>query len=244
PGLTTTRHCFAVTYNGCQTKRACCKALRQRVYKLALPTTIDCIKPALTLVEVNDKRWVNWETKVWKLPTSAMAYEIRLYGFSFNYTTFDGSTFCLTVTEPCNSILQLCDLQEGIRTKASPTGNCKFSISESSQVRFCPVCTVSQIAPMPSIMLPPMLPTTPSAPPKPPTAPSSPPSPPSLPSSPLNPPSTPSTPQPPFSPQSPPTFPPNQPTFPSAPAQPPKPPSTPLAPPSPPPPPPSPPSPP
>ncbi|GLI59644.1 hypothetical protein VaNZ11_001578 [Volvox africanus] len=39
PGLTTTRHCFAVTYNGCKSKRACCKALRQRVYKLALPTS-------------------------------------------------------------------------------------------------------------------------------------------------------------------------------------------------------------
>jgi hypothetical protein len=55
-----------------------------------------------------------------------MTYEFRMYGFDFNSTTFPGTTFCMTVTEPCSSFQELCSLEDmGTRTRASPLGNCK-----------------------------------------------------------------------------------------------------------------------
>ncbi|GLC40012.1 hypothetical protein PLESTM_000980000 [Pleodorina starrii] len=91
-----------------------------------MPTTVACVKPALTLVEVNGQRWINWETKAWIMPTGDIKYEFRMYGFEFNATTFPGTQFCLTVTDPCTSFMELCDLQEGSRTRSTaPMGNCK-----------------------------------------------------------------------------------------------------------------------
>ncbi|PNH01526.1 hypothetical protein TSOC_012577 [Tetrabaena socialis] len=94
--------------------------------------------------------------------STILGYELRVYDLTFNQTTFPGLQICITAKAPCMGLQDLCD---------SASSTCTFSLAESSDTKYCPICAIPSISP------PPPSPPPPSPPPPPPPSPP-PPSPP------------------------------------------------------------------
>ncbi|EFJ41594.1 hypothetical protein VOLCADRAFT_107647 [Volvox carteri f. nagariensis] len=147
-----TKHCFAVGYVGCAAaNNTCCEALNRNVYKMSIAIGAGCTKPVMSSVEVNSRKWLSWTTSATERGTDAngtvvFGYDVRIYNMQFNMTTFPGSTVCITTTEPCSGIQQLCD---------STAGTCKVAFFDTHDAsRYCPVCPVSMLQPPPSPLSP------------------------------------------------------------------------------------------
>ncbi|EFJ41595.1 hypothetical protein VOLCADRAFT_98460 [Volvox carteri f. nagariensis] len=119
PAAAGTKHCFAVGYVGCTAANStCCEALNRNVYKMSIAIGASCVKPAMSQVEINGRSWPTWSTVSNKRGTDdqgavVYGYDVRIYNMQFNMTTFPGSTVCITTTEPCSGIQQLCDSTAG-----------------------------------------------------------------------------------------------------------------------------------
>ncbi|KAG2454484.1 hypothetical protein HYH02_001502 [Chlamydomonas schloesseri] len=166
------RYCYQIGYVGCPTNRPCCLALQQNVDKIAFTTSAACQKKngGITKVEVSGDMWRSWETREWALGGGDFGYELRIYDLKgMTSDTFPGTRICVTTGADCDTLAELCDIDGG---------NCKYSLTESSNTKYCPIC------PVPSAKKPP----PPSPPPPPPPSPPPPPPPSPKPPSPSPPP--------------------------------------------------------
>ncbi|KAG2486883.1 hypothetical protein HYH03_014477 [Edaphochlamys debaryana] len=141
------------------------------VDKIAFDITADCsVKTNILSVELGKDRWDSWETKSWTLNAAGdKGYELRIYNMDKNRTSFTGMPICITTTQPCMGLKDLCDVEGG---------KCRYSLSESGNSTFCPVCVVTPSRPPPSPAplrpSPPRRPRLPSAPKPPPPSPPAP----------------------------------------------------------------------
>ncbi|PNW77787.1 hypothetical protein CHLRE_10g451752v5 [Chlamydomonas reinhardtii] len=179
------RFCYQIGYLGCPTNRPCCNALKANVDKIAFTTSAACQKKngGVTRVEISGNLWRSWETREWALGNGDYGYELRIYDLDgTNSNNFPGTRICVTTGAQCNKLAELCDIDGG---------NCKYSLAESSNTKYCPICPVPPTAkpsPPPPSPPPPPPPSPPPPPPSPPPPPPPSPPPPPPPSPPPPPP--------------------------------------------------------
>eukprot|EP00198_Chlamydomonas_reinhardtii_P009178 XP_001698515.1 cell wall protein pherophorin-C14 [Chlamydomonas reinhardtii] len=135
------RFCYQIGYLGCPTNRPCCNALKANVDKIAFTTSAACQKKngGVTRVEISGNLWRSWETREWALGNGDYGYELRIYDLDgTNSNNFPGTRICVTTGAQCNKLAELCDIDGG---------NCKYSLAESSNTKYCPICPAIVLGP-------------------------------------------------------------------------------------------------
>ncbi|GIL93537.1 hypothetical protein Vretifemale_20940 [Volvox reticuliferus] len=145
------KHCFFVSFRGCDASSPCCEALLQdRVNSLYLYTAgSECLEqyPAISRVEVNGSRWEKWEER--SNPSSPPGVirgdhlaGIRIFDLAAEYSTLVGTTVCFTTTstgQHCPGAgKMMCEHPAACRFAVTAESSDNSDDSETS-VAVCPV---------------------------------------------------------------------------------------------------------
>ncbi|GLI59645.1 hypothetical protein VaNZ11_001577 [Volvox africanus] len=131
------KHCFSVSFRGCDTISPCCEALMQdRVDSLYLHSAgPQCLEqpPAISRVEVNGSRWEHWEerSELSSLPgviggDHLAGIHIRIFGLAAEYSTLNGATICFTTS----STRQHCP--SAAKMMCNGPADCRFAVAAKS----------------------------------------------------------------------------------------------------------------